>query len=324
MNLERLQNESELEWQIRLCLAKKRHKLDADWIEIRDALGLDITPDELRKRAAGMLIYDECLHNDSNVAERILCISDAHVPFNLPANIFQDYACRVDTLIFNGDILDCYSCSSFPKLFKLGIDEELVAGRQYLLDVINLIRPKKVIIVTGNHEHRLRRHLVDRLTPDFCSIFTDNPLEFIVEYGFRVKDKINKTETHYSSLRDALADTEIEIEFDGGWYIKEGNVLFVHPLAYSAGMLKTTEKAINSFLRLDRTFTGLVMAHTHKIGSFVQGGIKMYEQGCVCDLSRLDYADGKLQLPNQNGFMYICLDNDGNIIDSKTKLVTID
>lgn len=104
---------------------------------------------------------------------------------------------------------------------------------------------------------------------------------------------------------------------------KEGNVIFCHPLNYSSGMLKTTEKAVNYFLRIDRTFTGIVMGHTHKVGSFIQGGIKMYEQGCVCDLNKLDYNNGKLIIPNQNGFMHISLDSNGNIIDSKTKIVTL-
>jgi len=117
-------------------------------------------------------------------------------------------------------------------------------------------------------------------------------------------------------------DSNIEIVYDKEWWIKEGNVIFCHPLNYSSGMLKTTEKAVNYFLRLDRTFTGIVMAHTHKVGSFTQGGIKMYEQGCVCDLDKLDYNNGKLIIPNQNGFMYLALDSNGDIIDSKTRIIT--
>ena len=66
------------------------------------------------------------------------------------------------------------------------------------------------------------------------------------------------------------------------------------------------------------------MGHTHKIGSFTQGGIKMYEQGCFCDLNKLDYNNGKLIIPNQNGFMYIALDDNGDIIDSKTRIITLD
>ena len=104
---------------------------------------------------------------------------------------------------------------------------------------------------------------------------------------------------------------------------KIGNVIFAHPLTYSGSMLKTAEKAVNYFTRsVDRGFTAIVLAHTHKVGFYKLGDISIYEQGCLCKLDMLDYADGKLQDPQQNGYMYICLNNDGNIIEDKTRLIT--
>ena len=46
-------------WQIRCCLAKRRKETDMDWIEIRDMLGLEITPDQLRKQAVGYEEYEK-------------------------------------------------------------------------------------------------------------------------------------------------------------------------------------------------------------------------------------------------------------------------
>lgn len=285
-------------------------------------LKLDIHPDSLRKMAYGYVEYDEYLHNGEGSAERILCISDAHIPFNLPVDTYSKYRGIVDTIVVNGDLLDCWSCSSFPKKFRINLDEELVKGRQYIIDLIDLVMPKKIVFVMGNHEYRMQRYLSDNLSDELLGIIPTDPLDSIINKGFEVNDIRNKTKTQYSSVRDVFADTNVEIVYNANWYEKVGNVLFVHPLSYSSGMLKTTEKAVNYFLRIDRTFTGIVMSHTHKIGSFVQGGIKMYEQGCVCDLNQLDYNNGKLVLPNQNGYMYICLDNNGDIIDNKTKLIT--
>lgn len=319
MELNRLSNETEFEHKLRLVRAKHNHDIDLDWSEIVDILGVDMHPDELRKRSYGMLEYDEYLHSNAGVKERILCISDAHVPFNLPVNIFSGYAGTVDTIVFNGDILDCMSCSTYPKQFRLGMDEELVAGRQYIIDVVNLIKPSKIVITVGNHELRLGRYLTDKLNEDVISIMPTNPLDQIIDLGFITRDARNKTCTHYEPLRNVL---DVEIIYDGSYYQKVGNVLFVHPIKYSSGMLKTTEGAVNYFLRVDRTFTALVLGHSHKVGSYIQGGIKMYEQGCVCDLNQFTYNDGKLVIPSQNGFMYICLDDEGNIIESKTKLIT--
>lgn len=322
IDLHRLENETDFEWKLRCCLAKKRKETDMDWIEIRDMLGLSITPDQLRKQAVGYEEYDNYIHNCEGASERILCVSDVHIPFNLPIDIFASYKGIVDTLIVNGDLLDCFSCSAFPKKFKVNLDEELVLGRQYIIDLINLTTPKKVMFVMGNHEYRMQRYCSDRLSNELLGIIPTDPLGMIVDDGFKVNDERNKTQTQYSSIREVFEDSNIEIVYDKEWWIKEGNVIFCHPLNYSSGMLKTTEKAVNYFLRIDRTFTGIVMAHTHKVGSFTQGGIKMYEQGCVCDLDKLDYNNGKLIIPNQNGFMYLALDSNGDIIDCKTRIIT--
>lgn len=324
LSLQRLDAETDFEWKLRCCLAKRRKQTDMDWVEIRDMLGLDITPDQLRKQAVGYHEYDEYIHGFTGVATRILSISDAHVPFNLPIDIFKPYKNRVDVLIFNGDTEDCQSCSSFPRRYRVGLDEEMVATRQYMIDVINLINPKRVIVIMGNHEYRLGRHLTDRLNEDILTIMPDTPLELIVNRGFHVKDRRNKTETWYSPLREAFEDSGIEITYDGNWFTMVGRTIFAHPLSYSSGMLKTTEKAVNFFLRENREFNAMVLGHTHKLGYYQQGCIKMYEQGCTCDLSKLDYNDGKLIIPGQNGFVYLCQDDDGNIIDDKSKLVTLD
>lgn len=53
MDLQRKIGETDFEWELRLCLAKKNGELDADWSEIVEALGLNITPDQLRKQAVG-------------------------------------------------------------------------------------------------------------------------------------------------------------------------------------------------------------------------------------------------------------------------------
>ena len=323
-NFNRLENETPFEWKLRLCKAKLNKDIDLDWSEIADTLELDVSADHLRKTAYGLMEYDNYIHNCEGASERILCISDIHIPFNLPVDIFASYKGIVDTIIINGDLLDCFSCSSFPKKFKVNLDEELVLGRQYIIDLINMISPKKVMFTMGNHEFRMQRYYSDRLSNELLGIIPTDPLRMIIDKGFEVKDERNKTQTQYSSIREVFEDTNIEIIYEQEWWIKEGNVIFCHPLNYSSGMLKTTEKAVNYFLRVDRTFTGIVMGHTHKIGSFTQGGIKMYEQGCVCDLNKLDYNNGKLIIPNQNGFMYIALNSDGDIIDSKTRIITLD
>ena len=63
-----------------------------DWIEIRDMLGLNITPDQLRKISVGYAEYDDYLNGNSGVATTILSISDLHIPFQKPLETFEKYA----------------------------------------------------------------------------------------------------------------------------------------------------------------------------------------------------------------------------------------
>ena len=321
--MQRRENEDVIAWQIRCCLAKRRKQTDMDWIEIRDMLGLDITPDQLRKQAVGIELFDNYIHNNSMVDNRILSISDLHIPFNLPIDIFKPYIGKVDTLVLNGDIEDCQSCSKFSKKYRIDVDKEMVMTRDFLIELINMIQPKSVIVVKGNHEHRMGRYLSDRLNEDLMSIMPDSPMDLIINEGFKVRDRINKTETWYSPVSELFKEKNIDISYTGEWWRKVGNTIFAHPLSYSSGMFKTTEKAVEHFLRKDRSFNAVVLGHTHKLGSYIQGNIKMYEQGCCCDLNKLDYNDGYLTLPSQNGFIYICQDTNGDIIPEMTNIVEL-
>lgn len=319
----RLPHESDFEWKLRCCRAKFSHETNLDWQQIVELLGLDIHADTFRREARGIIDYDNYLNSKETVFRRILSISDAHIPFNLQPDVLSSYAGIVDVLIFNGDLLDCQSISSFPKMYRIDLVEEMKLARKYIVDVVNIVHPRQVYFNVGNHEKRLGRYLSERLNDDLLRIMPDNPLDLILQKGFHDKDFINKTETWYEPLDSFFSDSGIDMYYTGGWNCMVGNTIFAHPLSYSSGMLKTTEKAVDHFLRKNRKFTSIVLGHTHNLGSYFQGDIAMYEQGCMCDLTKLDYAEGKLQLPNQNGFIYICQDHSGNIITDKTKIIKI-
>lgn len=116
-----------------------------DWIEIRDMLGLDITPDQLRKQAVGYEEYDNYIHGFSGVATTILSISDLHVPFQLDYELLENYR-NVDILQINGDVVDCQAISKFPKQYRISPMNEMIEGRQYLIDLIKYVNPKKVFL----------------------------------------------------------------------------------------------------------------------------------------------------------------------------------
>ena len=212
---------------------------------------------------------------------------------------------------------------SNSKKYRVDVNQEMILTRNFIVDLIHMIEPKKVIIVMGNHEYRMGRYLSDNLNEDIMTLMPDTPMDLIINDGFKVRDRLNKTETWYSPLSEVFEEEGIEISYTGEWFRKVGKTIFAHPLSYSSGMLKTTEKAVNFFLREDRDFEAIVLGHTHKLGSYIQGKIRMYEQGCCCNLQKLDYNNGQLVLPGQNRFIYLCQDKDGNLIPEETRLVEI-
>lgn len=321
MKIEKTIQESNFEYKLRLCLAKLNKEVDLDWSEIVELIGEKVSADHLRKTAYGYLDYHNYIHNNIDVHNRILSISDTHVPFQLPITIFKDYVGQVDTLQLNGDILDCQSLSKFPKTYRVSMIEEMITGRQYIIDLINYIRPKKVIITYGNHEVRYQAYIAKTMGEDMAQLMPQTALDLICTDGFYFYDKRNKTKTWYEPLCKVFE--EVEVIYTENWYCQIGDTIFCHPSAFSSGIMKTAEKAMYWFRNEGFNFKTLVMAHTHRIGKYIIGNSTIYEQGTCSDTKKQTYADGKLYNSQQEGFIYLCQDKDGNTIESKTKLISL-
>lgn len=322
MKLKREKNESKFEYKLRLYIAKLNKEIDLDWSEIVELIGEEISPDHARKTAYGVKEYYDYLHNNKGVANRVLSISDLHIPYQLPITTFKQYVGNVDILQLNGDILDCQSLSKFPKMYRISFMEEMIEGRKYLIDLINYIKPKKVIVNYGNHDARMGQYLAKNLDSDIIELMPNNPLELILMDGFNHNDKRNRTKTYYDALTKVFED-EVEIVYTESWYCQIGDAIFCHPSAFSSGMMATAQKAMTWFRNEGYVFKKLVMAHTHRVGSYEIGNTTIFEQGTCSETKKQHYIDGKLVNSQKEGFIYICQDEDGNTIDSKTNLVCL-
>ena len=256
---------------------------------------------------------------ERGVATRVLSISDLYFPFAKPIETFSKYVGRVDILQLNGDIFDCQSISKFSKSYRIPCIEELVEGRQYIIDLIDYIKPKKVIANYGNHELRLGAYLANHLDSDLQELMPETALDYIFVDGFYHYDRRNHIKTWFEPLRETFDD--IEVVYSGEWFSQIGHVMFVHPKAFSSSPMKTAEKAVLWFRNEGYDFNCLVMAHTHRLGSYKIGNTTMYEQGAACETQKMRYGDGALVNSQQQGCIYVCLDKDGYNIESATKLV---
>jgi hypothetical protein len=229
----------------------------------------------------------------------------------------------VDILQLNGDILDCTQLSRFNKAHRTNPLIEIIGARSYLINLINLLRPKKVVVNYGNHDLRLGTYLAKHLDNELSELMPDTALDYIFEDGLTYYDKVTGTKSYYEPLCEVFETQGIKIEFTGSWKSVIGKTIFAHPKAFASSPLKTAEKAMYFFRNEGYDFNSLVMSHTHRQGMYVIGNTTLYEQGACCDTGKMMYSDGQLINSQKEGFIYIAQDSDGNIIPNKTKLITL-
>lgn len=257
----------------------------------------------------------------AGIVTRILSISDLHVPFQKPVETFRDYVGCVDVLQINGDVVDGHSISRFPKAYRKSPMEEIIEAREYLMELIEYVRPKRVVVTYGNHDQRLQNYLAKNLDTDILELMPLTALELIIDDGFNHYNKETRTKTWYEPLVKVFPD--IAIEYAGNWFCQIGEVIFAHPLAFKSSPMKTANDAMLWFRNEGYQFSTLVMAHTHRLGQYIVGNTTLYEQGACCKTERMMYNDGKLVNSHKQGFIYLCLDKDGKELRDFTKLVSL-
>ena len=308
----------------RIVESKLVDRVDKDYTELsEEAFGKAYSSDVARRMFYGAKkVIDAIEEDEERVNEdetRILCISDMHIPFNRDIKEFFKYKGKVDTLVLNGDIIDNYSMSSFTKMYRLSLVEELIQARELLIEFIEEIKPKKVTVVTGNHEIRLGKKIADKIGSDLLDLMPRDALAFLFDTGFNYYDRIKKCKTVYTPIDE---EVDCEVNYVGNFWTKEGKTIFVHPQAFRGTTLGTVGKAYDYFTAIGEDFQSIIMAHTHKLGMYVMNDKYLYEQGTCANLNHMDYQDLKLPKSSQvNGYMYIIQDKDGNLIYDKTKLI---
>lgn len=317
--------ESFTDYWIRLCEHKDEYNLTYDRIaELLNAdQGTSYTECKWRKDYAMFSRGREYerKHMGSIADNRILCLSDFHVPFALPVDTFVDYAGKVDTLVLNGDIGDCQAISRFPKAYRISPMEELIQTRNYLVELIRMLQPKKVVCTYGNHDVRFQNYLAKNLDSDLLELMPKTSLELLLVDGFTHYDKRLHTKVWYDPIQSIFP--EIDIVYTDNWWCQIGDAIFCHPYAFSSAMMKTADKAMQYFRNEGRQFSILVMAHTHRLGSYKVGNTMLYEQGCCCNVKQLHYGDGKLTPSQKEGFIYFGQDLHGRTIPDTVKLVSL-
>ena len=323
--VKRLENEPYIEYFVRLFERKNEYGITSQEIAglLNAETGHNFNESTYRKEFAafnrGRKYERE--NRERGVATRALVISDLHCPFQKPISVFREYAGKIDYLVLNGDILDCQAISKFIKTYRISPVEEMISARSYLISLIEMIAPKKVFVTYGNHDMRLGTYLAKSIDTDIQELMPETALDYLFADGFNHYDRKSHSKTHYDAIKDVFPD--IDIVYHGKWYVKIGDVIICHPRAFASSPMKTAEKAAIWFRNEGETFSALVMAHTHRVGSYKLGSTTIYEQGAACDTSKMQYSDGTLQNSQKEGFLYLCLDDSGKNMEANTKIITL-
>lgn len=236
---------------------------------------------------------------------KIVSTGDWHIPFEnyrVIEHLIKNHS-DADILVINGDIFEHYLVSQWKKDKSIPLRLEYEIALEWIMKLRKIF--KKIVLVYGNHEYRLRSYISSNLDP--AVHFATSP------------DLLKRLSDGYDF--DEYGDFVKMHDFDNvyyepgmlNWYTKIGKCLFVHPRSYVKDLLGTAAQAMKHFIKRGEDFQCLVMAHTHRQASSIVDGRLLLESGCAC--VPLDYLnDGKLNNLNQTfGYSIIYMDNDGNV-----------
>lgn len=232
---------------------------------------------------------------------KMLVLSDIHCPYQISniLEIVEKHKDEIDTLVLGGDIIDCYSISSFATLEPRPLVVEMASCHRLLKDIQDIIPNAKKIIIKGNHELRWEKYL-SSMKSEVNKLHSDNIMQEIVK-GFEYHDRHAGTVTKYEPLDYEVIDD---------WYCQVNDVIVCHPLTFSRVAGKTSEMALNYFVEHGENFNACLVAHTHKVSSCYKYGKYAAEIGCLC--LPQEYANsGKLTYTQQINGYYLATFKDG-------------
>ena len=252
--------------------------------------------------------------DDINDIERVLVLSDLHIPFHKEEDIISIIKkhSNVSTIIFAGDILDCFSVSTFPKEMHIPLHEELKTASAFLRRIDRLTPNTKKIIFRGNHEFRFKRYLA-KFQSEFSPLVSDDVLE-IIKNGFTYRNYLNNKRTV-----EPLSDNYEVID---SWYYIYKDLVLAHPTNFSKIPMRTSVSTYDYFKNQGVDFNAIAIGHTHKAGTLIHGGTLLCELGCLC--KQMDYANnGNVNYtPQTNGYgLFVFHKDKVDIYNSGTKFL---
>lgn len=236
---------------------------------------------------------------------KVVSISDMHIPFQHDAVLNKLIASHsdADILVINGDFLELYSVSSWPKNKSVMLRKEYEQGLEVLRKLSEIF--PKIYMTKGNHEDRLQRYFTSNVDPSI-SFMTDPDILQRLSKGYDFNEDGDLVKTH---------DMKNVFYRKGplSWYVQIGRCVFVHPSGGSGVPMRTAIKATDYLLSRSLEFDAVVCAHTHQIGQIVYNNKLIIEQGCSCVPLEYESTSKMSYRPQSFGYAVVMMNKHGYV-----------
>lgn len=249
----------------------------------------------------------------------VLFINDIHCPFEREdvLDIITKHSHEITTLVIAGDLMDCESISSFPKINRLTLTDELIYTYEFLKKIRKILnKNQKIIMINGNHEERLHKVISKMAEKEIQSFLNPNILEMFVD-GFTIYREGKKIK--YEGIEG--------LTFIPHWYVLIDDIIVCHPKDFSRVKGKMLENVAGHFINKKFDFSTILFGHTHKMS---QGIVDRYENKYVienpCLCKPHSYSDcGKLGYsPQTYGYTIIKYNNDERVDPNNVRVYLLD
>ena len=211
--------------------------------------------------------------------ERVVVVPDIHAPFHEPDHLA--YICEVEgpkcaKAICIGDVSDAYAFSTFTKYEQVSFSEEWASVTQVVDALSRSFHQVEIII--GNHDARLEKRLLERLTPDMVDAIRYMTGGLLCPLTALAKQYPNVSIARHETPSGHFVD----------WFITDGDVWLGHPEKFSK-VPGASLRAVEDWLLDNEVALGLdkyrliVMGHTHQLSKLPwRGSQLLVECGCIC------------------------------------------
>lgn len=198
---------------------------------------------------------------------KLMVFGDVHLPYEskdavkLLFKAMREF--KPDYILMMGDILDCFSISSFTKdKRKISLlSEEFEAGNKFLDEMTDCVDSScQVVYIEGNHEARLKKYVNEKAS-ELSGLVS-------IEKGLNL------------SAREILY-----VPYRNFWQL--GKVIYTHDLDYAGAYV--ANRAVASAQH------SIVVGHAHRIGLVVESDLRGRPKlgasfGWLGDVDEIDYA----------------------------------